>query len=95
MKLLKFCFGLTDLPVFLIKISLQGTQLFQQEFILELKIFSPSEPDPEFTQFIMHVIVVILKSCDFTGIKIHIVLGGRIVVYAFLDLCVQSRLQVF
>jgi hypothetical protein len=66
LKLLKFGFGLTDLPVFLIKISLQGTQLFQQQFILELKIFSPSEPDPQFTQFIMHVIVIILKSCDFT-----------------------------
>ena len=95
LKLLKFGFGLTDLPVFLIKISLQGTQLFQQQFILELKIFSPSEPDPQFTQFIMHVIVIILKSCDFTWIKIHIVLGWRIVIYAFLDLCVQRRLQVF
>jgi hypothetical protein len=43
----------------------------------------------------MHVIVIILKSCDFTWIKIHIVLGWRIVIYAFLDLCVQRRLQVF
>ena len=40
----------------------------------------------------MHVIVVVLESSDFAGVKIHIVLGGGFVIDAFLDLCVKGGL---
>ena len=80
------------MPVLIVQISLQCAQLFEQKLILEFEILSPSESDSEFAEFFMHVIVVVLESSDFAGVKIHIVLGGGIVVDSLLDLCVQSGL---
>ncbi len=49
LKLLQFRLSLVDLLVLVIKIGLESAKLFEQKFVLELKVLSPSESKSKFT----------------------------------------------